>query len=265
MYPHKEKSNCSHKCDNHKYVPIFTLKDVPKNPLYTNGFSYCTIARDLDKLYNDALQDPTVQEFIQAGDTGSPEFLLALNIVLQSLIAQFVDIPVDPKYNTETNGFGKRVTLVSSDGSVLIDTSYSQPNSAIFFANEKPAYQIEYSEVIQTQNYGGAPLTNTMPPYPLSISQSRNVRTIKQKRSCYGSSPQPSSPNDPSLWTYQDLQLHTTRTEILTSATQDWGWARRLSGTTQNNTYYVSRKITFQNAYYFYLRVAYEAIPLCVL
>lgn len=245
-----------------KYIQFNELSDVPKNPLYANGFSYRYIANDLEKLINLAYQDPTVQEFINNGDTNSAAFLKALNIAIQNVTDIFVSKPVPRQYNTPLFGFGRRVTLVSSDGSVLMDKSYENPFSGIFFANNQNSYQVDnVSQIVPFQDFAGVS-TLPLPPYPLNVSQTHNIKVIKQTRTIYKGPVYPETPDDKTLWKYQDVQLHNNRAEVITANIQNYGWSTRQSGTTSNLAYYVAKKLVFNNNYTFIIRLSYETILL---
>lgn len=245
-----------------KSIKINKFRKIPRKELYENGFSYRHIACEIEHLIKQAYNDPLVKELIDSGNIESELFIQTLGYALQKYSEQLVSKPLSSRYNTNTHGFGRRIVIMSSDGSLMLDTSYQTPNSGIFFA-QTDLYKIEkVSDIQQQYDYAGVTIP-PLPIFPLTITQkSCNIKAIKQKRSKYGGKAEPENYDDKNKWEYQDIQLHGNRSEMQVALIQNYGWTSRYSGTTSNFSYYVARKITLYNNYTFILRMSYEALPL---
>jgi len=243
-----------------------TLSQISNKPLYPplnpnpNFFSYQTIAQDLEVFIASLNTLPLYQAFVANGGYLPANFLEQLNKDLNTLATNYVNNPLSSTYNgiLPTYGWGRRIILVSNDGSVLLDTSYSEPSDLslgnVGSVSIVESSTLQGSNAIPNQNYANISAT----AFPIDIFNiSIPVKVVTTQRPFYG---QPTNPVSPAL--YKQLALHTTRNEVLTSSLQTYGLARRQSSTTGNIAYYVCKRIDYPDNYTFFARLSYESIPL---
>jgi hypothetical protein len=251
-------SSCNSRVSLKNVLVKYTINDIPSELINGTPFSYQTIAQDLENVLKILFTIPIFQQFVASNATFNASMEEQLNRQLELAAENYVSTPLN--YNYPGYGFSRRITLISSSGDVLIDTSYMNPNSSVTNALIPNAYILTNpSQILSIYDYSGVKSSGS---FPLSISKKLNIRVIKQTRNSFNSQPVPSTPNVPSEWNYFEYDLHTCRDEIIIASTRDYGWNQRLSDTVGRYSYYVAKKLVFGSQYVFYARISYEKVPL---
>lgn len=105
------------------YVPLLTINDVPNVPIQHTTFTFRDIANDLETFRQTVVTNPTLQTYLSDPMTSDVPLLLRTNRVLVNVARNFCNDPSSPP----PLGFIKKITILSSDGSAIVDVTTYTP------------------------------------------------------------------------------------------------------------------------------------------
>jgi hypothetical protein len=256
--------DCTVCCPND--TGLLTVPNIPINGL---GLSFRDIAQQLCLFKNNLKSYSLSQQFLSNPYNQSYETINNLDRLWARLANQTVNdssgIPA---------GYGKRILFCANDGNVFIDVSTFYQNTKWMnysmvalnkFTNYKfinnptePQYNINVNSQSQTFNYED---TNWYNVTTDSSEQSKKFTTLK----CGSTSPPPSDPNNltpqgTTAVSFLEVDLHTTRKEIIQSITQPYGWSSRYSETVFSPNYYVATQLNGVDGYNIFVRLSYYVL-----
>ena len=243
------------------------LSKLPNKPITNLGISFRKIAYKLEKFKKKILSYPLTKEFLKNPYYQSEEFINNIDRlwarVANETVNDYLDIPP---------GFGKRILFCSNDGNVFIDVSTYIKDSKKWlnfsilalntlqnykFINNPtvPQYNVNINSNSQTFNYEQTNYDNV-------INNSNDQSKIFTILKCGSKTPPSLDPNDltpqkTTATTFQEVDLHTTRTEIIQSINTKYGYTSRYSGTTFTPNYYVATQLNGADEYTVFIRLSY--------
>lgn len=262
------KNICDNLNDNDCYDKC--CKDVSNVPDYNISglnLSFRDIAKQLCEFKNELLSNDLTQDFLLSPYSKTGDYINNLDRLWARLANKVVN-------NTTgvTPGYGKRILFASNDGYVFIDVStfiegskkwlnfsviaLNRYSNFKFIDNPKvPQYNNFINSNSETFNYENINYSNI-------INNGNTPGKIFSNIKCGSTSYPPTDINDltpqsTKAISFQLLDIHTTRKEIIESVSNTYGYSSRYSDTTFTPNYYVATTLNGSDGYSIFIRLSY--------
>lgn len=211
-------------------VPRLLPTCVPTSPIPYTPFSYCDIAKELNVFIEDVY--PTLGKIADAPlftEDLQRQFFAYLNDAAEQFIS-----------TTPYPGFSRILTVVRTDGIVVVDKTVMNPKAVMIGATTTGG---TLNNVTITRQNTGDPL-----PYPSTLTNVNNFLTLKVYFS-----------EDGSIQRYDIFDPFSTRTEFMQANLQNYGWTTRPGIYVPGQIYCVAKAVGFygKSTITFFFRVCY--------
>jgi hypothetical protein len=211
-------------------VPRLLPTCIPTSLIPYTPFSYCDIAKELDVFVDEVY--PTLARIADAPlftVENQQKFYAYLNDKAEQFIA-----------TTPYPGFSRILTVVRTDGIVVVDKTVINPKAVMIGAVTTGN---TLNNVTITRQNSGDPLA-----YPSTLAHVNNFLTLKVYFN-----------KDDSIQRYDIFDPFTTRTEFIQANVQDYGWTTRPGIYVPGQIYCVAKAVGFygESTITFFFRVSY--------
>jgi len=240
------------------------LLSIPNEKISGINKSFRDIARELKRFKKILMIHPVTKDFLNSPYSKTREEIEYLDrvwiVLANKLINDTSNLP---------SGYGKRLLFCTNGGKVFIDNSTFIPgntkwlNYSIIFGDmllniEKEKRLTNVASLLLSQE------NITFNPHESKLDNLNESNLVKETICIRAGSIEPPTLNIANLnpektkpVTFQLLENHLTRQEIIGATSKEYGWSSRYSDTVFAPNWYVATQLIGKDGYVVYLRLCY--------